>query len=88
MQEVTPIDNLRLSEIVALFAQKLCGHIGEELLELSMVVVYPPNNKQIASGTAVAGREMQVHLRPHAWVSFHAGGWQDAPRELEGFVRY
>ncbi|KAF9343493.1 hypothetical protein BGX34_006688, partial [Mortierella sp. NVP85] len=32
-QESTPIDNLRLPEIVALFAQKLYGHFGEELPE-------------------------------------------------------
>ncbi|KAG0361873.1 hypothetical protein BGX24_005249, partial [Mortierella sp. AD032] len=36
-QEATPIDNLRLPEIVALFAQKLYGHFEEELpAELSL----------------------------------------------------
>ena len=25
--------------------------------------------------------------RPRAWVSLHVGGWQNAPHELEGFMR-
>ncbi|KAF9194309.1 hypothetical protein BGZ49_003176, partial [Haplosporangium sp. Z 27] len=27
------------------------------------------------------------NARPRAWVSLHVGGWQDAPHELEGFMR-
>ncbi|KAF9424468.1 hypothetical protein BGZ76_003512, partial [Entomortierella beljakovae] len=32
-------------------------------------------------------RELPTHLRPRAWVSLHVGGWQDSPRELQGFMR-
>ncbi|KAF9929156.1 hypothetical protein BGZ65_005926 [Modicella reniformis] len=40
-------------------------------------------------GTAEALREMPADLRPRprAWVSLHVGGWQDAPHELQGFMR-
>ncbi|KAG0054682.1 hypothetical protein BGZ90_005921, partial [Linnemannia elongata] len=41
----------------------------------------------LTSGTAEAYRELPRHLRPRAWVSLHVGGWQDAPHELEGFMR-
>ena len=41
----------------------------------------------LTSGTAEAYRELPCHLRPRAWVSLHVGGWQDAPHELEGFMR-
>ncbi|KAF9918005.1 hypothetical protein FBU30_000414 [Linnemannia zychae] len=39
------------------------------------------------SGTAEYHREIPARLRPRAWVSLHVGGWQDAPHELEGFMR-
>lgn len=45
------------------------------------------------SGTAEVYRELPLHLRPRqvqrprAWVSLHVGGWQNAPHELEGFMR-
>ncbi|KAG0006469.1 hypothetical protein BGZ81_005464, partial [Podila clonocystis] len=32
-------------------------------------------------------RELPAHLRPRAWVSLHVGGWQNAPHELQGFMR-
>ncbi|KAG0197079.1 hypothetical protein BGX28_009421, partial [Mortierella sp. GBA30] len=41
----------------------------------------------LRSGTAETLRELPAHLRPRAWVSLHVGGWQDAPHELEGFMR-
>ncbi|KAF9945191.1 hypothetical protein BGZ72_001584, partial [Mortierella alpina] len=41
----------------------------------------------LTSGTATNLRELPAHLRPRAWVSLHVGGWQDAPHELEGFMR-
>ncbi|KAF9990740.1 hypothetical protein BGZ75_000126, partial [Mortierella antarctica] len=41
----------------------------------------------LRSGTAEHLRELPAHLRPRAWVSLHVGGWQDAPHELEGFMR-
>ncbi|KAG0216613.1 hypothetical protein BGX31_000549, partial [Mortierella sp. GBA43] len=37
--------------------------------------------------TREAYREVPAHLRPRAWVSLHVGGWQDAPHELQGFMR-
>ncbi|KAG0305545.1 hypothetical protein BGZ99_002047, partial [Dissophora globulifera] len=41
----------------------------------------------LRSGTAETLRELPSHLRPRAWVSLHVGGWQNAPHELEGFMR-
>ncbi|KAF9369211.1 hypothetical protein BGX21_006110, partial [Mortierella sp. AD011] len=43
----------------------------------------------LRSGTAENLRELpaDVRPRPRAWVSLHVGGWQDAPHELEGFMR-
>ncbi|KAF9117387.1 hypothetical protein BGW39_002226, partial [Mortierella sp. 14UC] len=41
----------------------------------------------LTSGTAEVYRELPTHLRPRAWVSLHVGGWQDAPHELQGFLR-
>ncbi|KFH70967.1 hypothetical protein MVEG_03813 [Podila verticillata NRRL 6337] len=41
----------------------------------------------LTSGTAENLRELPAHLRPRAWVSLHVGGWQNAPHELEGFMR-
>ncbi|KAI7817505.1 hypothetical protein BC939DRAFT_481141 [Gamsiella multidivaricata] len=41
----------------------------------------------LRSGTAETLRELPAHLRPRAWVSLHVGGWQDAPHELQGFMR-
>ncbi|KAF9098126.1 hypothetical protein BGX27_000864, partial [Mortierella sp. AM989] len=37
--------------------------------------------------TVESSREIQTPVRPRAWVSLHVGGWQDAPHELEGFMR-
>ncbi|KAG0253270.1 hypothetical protein BGZ95_006376, partial [Linnemannia exigua] len=39
------------------------------------------------SGTAEVYRELPTHLRPRAWVSLHVGGWQNAPHDLQGFLR-
>ncbi|KAF9176954.1 hypothetical protein BGZ51_009367, partial [Haplosporangium sp. Z 767] len=41
----------------------------------------------LRTGTAKTLREMPPQMRPRAWVSLHVGGWQDAPHELEGFMR-
>ncbi|KAG0014368.1 hypothetical protein BGZ82_001786, partial [Podila clonocystis] len=41
----------------------------------------------LTSGTAETLRELPAHLRPRAWVSLRIGGWQDAPHELQGFMR-
>ncbi|KAG0259619.1 hypothetical protein BG011_002510, partial [Mortierella polycephala] len=41
----------------------------------------------LRTGTAETLRELPAHLRPRAWVSLHVGGWQNAPHELEGFMR-
>ncbi|KAG0328685.1 hypothetical protein BG000_000353, partial [Podila horticola] len=41
----------------------------------------------LRSGTAETLRELPAHLRPRAWVSLHVGGWQNAPHELQGFMR-
>ncbi|KAK3823352.1 MAG: hypothetical protein J3Q66DRAFT_397823 [Benniella sp.] len=48
---------------------------------------FPESSIQVETGAPSDLREISVHLRPRAWVSLHAGGWRDAPHELEGFVR-
>ncbi|KAF9080849.1 hypothetical protein BGX23_001590, partial [Mortierella sp. AD031] len=65
------------------------------LFDLSSLPVLEDSGMNVETGEGVIDYssstihlQQEVHRsRPRAWVSLHVGGWQDAPHELEGFMR-